>query len=31
MTTTFFANARLIDPVALTDGPGAVLIEDGLI
>ena len=31
MTTTFFANARLIDPVALTDGPGAVLIEDGII
>ncbi|MDX8350072.1 dihydroorotase [Cognatiyoonia sp. IB215446] len=27
MTTTFFANARLIDPVALTDGIGALLIE----
>jgi dihydroorotase len=31
MTATFFANARLIDPVALTDGPGALLIEDGII
>lgn len=29
--TTFFANARLIDPVALTDGPGALLVVDGLI
>lgn len=31
MTETFFSNARLIDPVALTDGPGAVLIKDGII
>ncbi|MFT6075882.1 MAG: dihydroorotase [Yoonia sp.] len=31
MTATFFANARLIDPVALTDGMGGVLIEDGII
>ena len=31
MTTTFFANARLIDPVALTDGPGALLVQDGII
>jgi dihydroorotase len=31
MTATFFANARLIDPVALTDGPGAILIENGII
>ncbi len=31
MTKTFFANARLIDPVALTDGPGALLVVDGRI
>jgi dihydroorotase len=31
MTKTLFTNARLIDPVALTDGPGAVLVEDGKI
>ncbi|MDP5360683.1 MAG: dihydroorotase [Paracoccaceae bacterium] len=31
MTATFFANARLIDPVALTDAPGAILIADGVI
>lgn len=31
MTATFFANARLIDPVALTDSMGALLIEDGII
>ena len=31
MTATFFANARLIDPVALTDNMGAILIEDGII
>ena len=28
---TLFKNARLIDPVALTDGPGALLVEDGKI
>lgn len=27
MTTTFFANARLIDPVALTDELGALMVE----
>ena len=31
MTATFFANARLIDPVALTDSMGAILIKDGVI
>ncbi len=31
MTKTLFMNARLIDPVALTDAPGAVLVEDGII
>ncbi len=31
MTATFFANARLIDPVALTDGPGGILVSDGQI
>ncbi|MEJ6396866.1 dihydroorotase [Yoonia sp. 208BN28-4] len=31
MTKQIFINARLIDPVALTDGMGAVLVEDGII
>lgn len=31
MTATFFANARIIDPVALTDAPGCVLVVDELI
>ena len=31
MTKTLFTNARLIDPVALTDAPGAILVEDGVI
>ncbi|MFG5383964.1 dihydroorotase [Yoonia sp. R2-816] len=31
MTATIFANARLIDPVALTDGLGGILISDGQI
>lgn len=31
MTKTLFINARLIDPVALTDAPGALLVEDGKI
>ncbi len=31
MTKTLFANARLIQPVALTDSMGAVLVEDGVI
>jgi dihydroorotase len=31
MTNTLFINARLIDPVALTDAPGAVLVQDGRI
>ncbi len=31
MTATFFTNARLIDPVALTDGLGALLVKDGII
>lgn len=31
MTKTLFTNARLIDPVALTDGPGALLVENGVI
>ncbi|WP_341368167.1 dihydroorotase [Yoonia sp. BS5-3] len=31
MTFTFFANARLIDPVALTDSAGALLVKDGEI
>ncbi len=29
--TTFFTNARLIDPVALTDSRGGLLIADGVI
>ena len=31
MTKTFFSNARLIDPVALTDAPGALLVTGGVI
>ncbi len=31
MTKTLFTNARLIDPVALTDQVGALLVEDGKI
>jgi dihydroorotase len=31
MTKTLFINARLIDPVALTDNLGALLVEDGII
>ena len=31
MTKTLFTNARLIDPVGLTDAPGAILVEDGMI
>ncbi len=31
MTKTLFANARLIQPVALTDSIGALLVEDGVI
>ena len=31
MTKTLFTNARLIDPVGLTDGIGAVLIDGGQI
>jgi dihydroorotase len=31
MTATFFANARVIDPVALTDTIGCVLVTDGQI
>ena len=31
MTKTLFTNARLIDPVALTDAPGAILVKDGII
>lgn len=31
MTQILFTNARLIDPVALTDGPGALLVKDGQI
>ncbi len=31
MTKTLFTNARLIDPVALSDTSGAILIEDGKI
>ena len=31
MTKTLFTNARLIDPVALTDSPGALLVKDGVI
>ncbi|WP_342078064.1 dihydroorotase [Yoonia sp. SS1-5] len=31
MTDTFFANARVIDPVTLTDSPGAILVRDGVI
>ena len=31
MTATLFVNARLIDPVALTDAAGALLVSDGKI
>lgn len=31
MTKTLFTNARLIDPVGLTDSLGALLVEDGII
>jgi dihydroorotase len=31
MTTTLFVNARLIDPVALSDAPGALLVRNGRI
>ena len=31
MTKTLFTNARLIDPVALTDATGALLVENGII
>ena len=31
MSTTFFANARLIDPEGLTDTPGTLLVRDGAI
>ncbi len=31
MTKTLFINARLIDPVALTDDQGAILVEGGII
>ena len=31
MTTTFFTNARLIDPVALTDQIGCLLVKDGVM
>ncbi|SFB00054.1 dihydroorotase [Poseidonocella pacifica] len=31
MARTLFANAVLVDPVALTQRPGAVLVEDGVI
>ncbi|MGJ8621993.1 MAG: dihydroorotase [Yoonia sp.] len=31
MTTTFFTNARLIDPVALTDQMGGLVVTDGII
>ena len=31
MTKLLFINARLIDPVALTDKAGAILVEDGAI
>lgn len=31
MTKLLFINARLIDPVALTDKTGAILVEDGAI
>jgi len=31
MTKTLFTNARLIDPVALTDSIGALLVTDGVI
>ena len=31
MTQTLFINARLIDPVAQTDGLGALLVSDGVI
>jgi dihydroorotase len=31
MTAILFANARLVDPVALTDAPGSLLVVDGVI
>ncbi|MAY44357.1 Dihydroorotase [Marinibacterium anthonyi] len=31
MSATLFTNARLIDPDALTDAPGGLLVEDGRI
>ncbi|MEL6640760.1 MAG: dihydroorotase [Pseudomonadota bacterium] len=31
MTKTLFTNARVIDPVALSDNMGAILVEDGVI
>ncbi|RJL18212.1 dihydroorotase [Paracoccus siganidrum] len=31
MTTTLFANARLIDPEAQTDTPGSLLVREGVI
>ena len=31
MTCTVFTNARIIDPVALTDQPGCLVVEDGQI
>lgn len=31
MSEILFSNARLIDPVALTDGPGWILVKDGRI
>lgn len=31
MSKLLLQNARLIDPVALTDTPGSILVEDGLI
>ena len=31
MTKTLFINARLIDPAGLSDTPGAILVEDGMI
>jgi len=31
MSKTLFINARLIDPVALTDSTGSLLVENGMI
>ena len=31
MSEILFSNPRLIDPVALTDGPGWILVKDGRI